>query len=243
MPIMTSQHASIGHPFNYASYGISDPLDDLFTFTPPSNGKAIPCFSSNYSIACYPPSPPPSLSIKDYLSDSPEFSPFSPSSLLDASCSHTTSTTNTAIIPRVSCTNNLIDINLDPPSPLLLSTCASSVAALEEAELDLPFSLALEDDPVIVDKFQPPPLLADPEAPESFIATTPVHESVEDLLRTDYPHLVPNSVQYAWHLQRLRRNRAKLALIRETLDQARRKRMSERSASFGQEEKRFRARR
>lgn len=161
----------------------------------------------------------------------------------------------TIITPRVSPDHTLIDINLDPPTPLLLahSVVPSSLVSLDnedEEELDdtvYPFSLslALERDPFVTDKFTPPALLADPEDPLQSVVTTPVHETVEMLLQTDYPQLDPASVQYEWHLQRLKRNRAKLAVLGDTLATERRRRMSERSAAAvpNEEQRRFRARR
>lgn len=211
------------------------------------------------------PSPPQSwpCSLKSNMS-TPALSllsPVSPSTFLNDEdcdsdscwCSPVSATT---ITPRVSTDHTLIDINLDPPSPLLLAHSNPSSALLlsldDEDFEDLddtayPFSLslALEKDPFVTDKFTPPPLLADPEDPLQSVVTTPVHETVEMLLQADYPQLDPASVQYEWHLQRLKRNRARLAVLGDTLATERRRRMSQRSATAvpNEEQRRFRARR
>lgn len=107
--------------------------------------------------------------------------------------------------------------------------------------------LNLEEDPTVVDKFRPKPLLADPSKP--FIPSIPVYETVHELLVACYPTIKEGSQAYFYHLGRLVRNRDKLQALSDSIDcydqQVRKKRCSEisLSASFESEEKRFRARR
>lgn len=230
----------------------------------------------------FPPSPasslPPPLSIQTFLQVNKVdlAHPVSPSSLLAATTTtHYTTTSTSCMRPQAPLSNKLIRINLDPPSPLLLAgdfdddfddddeLCLDDEDYYYEDDDDedeedmLPFSLALEEDPLVVDRFHPRPLLADPEEP--FIAATPVYPTVEALLASSYPSLNPASTEYASHLHRLRRNRMKLEILREQAEREKRQLREEMAASLGRsrsltrfsvggqsqspEENRFRARR
>lgn len=233
--------------------------------TPPSDPASLVNASSDSieSIANFakahalPPSPPVSPVIaKQTL-------PISPYSLLRSAYFEI------PISPRPAPNNDLIACNLGPISPFQLS-CDSfaddediddfdleddeeyeepsvSPEFLVGHESEIISHLNLEEDPVVVDKFHPQTLLADPERP--FIPSSPVYDSVHELLITCYPHIEEGSQTYFYHLGRLMRNRDKLRALSDSMEcydqQVRKKRSSEMSFSrcFEQEEKRFRARR
>lgn len=243
----------------------SDPLRGSSTMVSAKAIKSIAQLSKAYSL---PPSPPVSPVL-----EKPKF-PLNPSTLLETHNSKQSMT----MTPQPAPSNDLIDINLDPVSPFYLTSdgyaddedvddfylddedyydqdsdededyqSPVSPEYLVGHELEIISHLNLEDHPVVVDKFRPRPLLADPERP--FIPSSPVYESVHDLLMSCYPFLTRGSTEYNRHMGRLQRNRDKLRSLSESIecyDQKRReRRVSEievgRSASF--DENRFRARR
>ncbi|KAA8916441.1 hypothetical protein TRICI_001436 [Trichomonascus ciferrii] len=118
--------------------------------------------------------------------------------------------------------SDLIEINLDPPSPLLLGQSSSS------SDLSLSTNNSAgscEDyyrmaniipDPWIQDQFHDTrPILADPERP--FIPASPIFESVDELLKTNYPDLLNDPQLYEFHKRRLLTNRHKLTTLRKTI--------------------------
>lgn len=170
-----------------------------------------------------PPSPPSS---HHHLPLSPKSStvkasppPCQPSDILNFNPLTCISVTD-KMTPLPAPSHKLIPINLQPPSPLMLTTArpyynfddylSSSEEEEEEADDDFDHdddvpTMALDSQ--VVDQYKPLPLLEiDPTLP-THLQSTPVHESVEELLATSYPHLLANSMQYEWHLNRLKRNR------------------------------------
>jgi hypothetical protein len=124
--------------------------------------------------------------------------------------------------------NGLIPINLDPVSPLILAAAitdsSDSLVGLEQRALQ---ELNLEEHPFICDKFHQRPLLADPEKP--FIASSPVFPNIDELFGEHYPELIPGSVEYIHHKNRLLRNRVKLRRLSRSMndqEEQRRQRIS-----------------
>ncbi|KAF5092861.1 hypothetical protein D0Z03_002659 [Geotrichum reessii] len=62
-------------------------------------------------------------------------------------------------------------------------------------------------DSQIVDQYKALPLLQIDPALPIYLQSTPVYDSVEELLASSYPHLLADTLQYEWHLNRLKRNR------------------------------------
>ncbi|ANB15409.1 hypothetical protein AWJ20_3036 [Sugiyamaella lignohabitans] len=114
--------------------------------------------------------------------------------------------------------NTTIPINLDPVSPLLLAAAVTdsseSLVGLERRAVE---ELNLELHPYICDKFHQRPLLADPEMP--FIPSDPVFPNVDELFEEYYQHLIPGTVEYVYHKQRLLRNRFKLKQLSQSMNQ------------------------
>lgn len=156
--------------------------------------------------------------------------------------------------PR-SAPGKVIDINLDPPSPLALdlnhhhnnekafpfpptaggvglgvgfdamSSSSYSGSVVSNSTVITPpatvsdvsqsYFADLIPDVRVQDKFHMSrPILADPDKP--FVPATPVFDSVDELLSSCYPDLAGDEYQY--HRQRLQHNRAKLALLRQQVD-------------------------
>uniref|UniRef100_A0A060TBP2 ARAD1D33550p n=1 Tax=Blastobotrys adeninivorans TaxID=409370 RepID=A0A060TBP2_BLAAD len=151
--------------------------------------------------------------------------------------------------PR-SAPGKVIDINLDPPSPLALdlnhnnekafpfppsgglgigfdamssssytgSVVSNSTVITPPAtvsDVSQSYFADLIPDVRVQDKFHMSrPILADPDKP--FVPATPVFDSVDELLSNCYPDLAGEEYQY--HRQRLEHNRAKLALLRQQVE-------------------------
>lgn len=249
----TSHHIPITPPSDPSSLSSTNNLS-----VPHISLKSIAQLSKAYSL---PPSPP--VSTHEPLSNDihpnklmTSSSPINPSNLLESPLFYEDSV---PVLPKPAPSNSLIEINLEPVSPLWL--CSDSFADDEDmGDLDLDDEdsdgaedddsvspeflvgheheiishLNLEHHPSIVDKFRPRPLLADSERP--FIPSIPVYETVHDLLAMSYPFLTPGTSEYNWHVERLSRNRTKLRKLSDSIecyDQVRRKRLvSEMSSSL-----------
>jgi hypothetical protein len=124
--------------------------------------------------------------------------------------------------------NSLIEINLDPVSPLILAaTVADSSESLAGLEQQAIAELHLENHDYVVDRFHQRPLLDDPEKP--FIPSSPVFPDIDHLFHESYPELDPHSEEYQYHKERLLRNRFKLRRLSQTLnsrEELRRQRIS-----------------
>jgi hypothetical protein len=127
--------------------------------------------------------------------------------------------------------NKLIPINLEPPSPLMLATTRPycnfddylSSSEEEEEETDDDFDSdedvpTMSIDSLVVDQYKPLPLLETDPALPAHLQSRPVHDSVEELLATSYPHLLANSMQYEWHLNRLKRNREYINSCKQSME-------------------------
>lgn len=114
--------------------------------------------------------------------------------------------------------SDLIEINLDPPSPLLLGQSSSSdLSIATDSSCEDYYRMAnIIPDPWIQDQFHDTrPILADPERP--FIPASPIFESVDELLNTNYPDLLNDPQLYEFHKRRLLTNRHKLTTLRKTI--------------------------
>lgn len=152
------------------------------------------------------------------------------SSTLTNSTLHTDSAYISVYVPIAQAPrdNSLIEINLDPVSPLMLAaTVADSSESLAGLEQQAIAELHLEDHHYIVDRFHQRPLLDDPEKP--FIPASPVFPDIDQMFRETYPELDPNSEEYQYHKERLLRNRFKLRRLSQTFndrEELRRQRIS-----------------
>jgi hypothetical protein len=116
--------------------------------------------------------------------------------------------------------SDLIEINLDPPSPLLLGQSSSSSdlsLSTDNGGYEDCYRMAnIIPDPWIQDQFHDTrPILADPERP--FIPASPIFESVDELLKTNYPDLLNDPQLYEFHKRRLLTNRHKLTSLRKSI--------------------------
>lgn len=244
-------------------------IEIMQNLTPPSsvspNNKGFmskqdfPSFYlKNSAKLSFPPSPhhyqlplSPALSVTK-----PTVSPCQPSDILNIN--HTCIDSVEKITPLPASSNKLIPINLNPPSPLLLATTRPYYnfddylsSSEEEDETDNDFDEdipSMSIDSQIVDQYKPLPLLATDPALPVHLQSTPVHDSVEELLASSYPHLLANSLQYEWHLNRLKRNREYVNNCKMTMERQRSQYRSLPTLSPGSwgaagDCKRFRARR
>lgn len=118
---------------------------------------------------------------------------------------------------------DLIEINLDPPSPLTLDESTSSVSSVSttmSSSLNEEWYCKMANiipDPWVHDQFHDTrPILADPDRP--FIPTSPLFKSVDDLLSAKYPDLLNDPNLYAFHKRRLLTNRQKLIQLKQTME-------------------------